>query len=192
VQCHSQTVGDRKRWHGLSKNGQCHSQAVGHRKRCDDTGATHEMCNVTHFLSVIGKIGKDVIRMPSTVTQNVQITHRLLVTGKDVMKLPFTRCAMMSLTDWRKRSDETTFHKMCNVTYWLLVIGNNVMRHHSQNMQCHPLAVGHRKGCDETAIHKMCNVTHKLLVIGKDCDETAVHKMCNVTYSLLVIGKNCD
>ena len=50
-------------------NVQCHSLAVGDRKRCDETDF-HEMCNVTHFLLVIG-IG--------------------------VMRLAFTKCAM-SLT----------------------------------------------------------------------------------------------
>ena len=49
-----------------------HSQAVGHRKRCDET-ALHKMCNVTHLL---------------------------LVMGKDVMRLPFTKCAMSLTCCW--------------------------------------------------------------------------------------------
>ena len=65
----------------------------------------------------------------------------------------------------RKRCDETAFNNMCNITYFLLVIGKDRL---SQGVQCHSLPIGHRKRCEETAFHKMCNVTHFLLVIGKD------------------------
>ena len=58
---------------------QFHSLAVGHRKGCDET-VFHKMCNVT---------------------------HKLLVTGKDVMRV-------MRLT---------AFNKMCNIAHMLLVIG---------------------------------------------------------------------
>ena len=46
---------------------ECHSHPVDHRKRCNET-ASHKICNATHKLMVIGK---DVIRL-----------------------LPFTKCAM--------------------------------------------------------------------------------------------------
>src|SRR6266550_1359036 len=85
VQCHS-PVSHRERCDCLSQNAvQCHSLAVGHRKRQYDQAAFHKMCNVT---------------------------HKLLVIGKDVIKLPFTKCAM-SLTPigHRKRCDGTAFHK---------------------------------------------------------------------------------
>ena len=121
---HSLAVGQRTRcnlWDCLSHNVQCHSLPVGHRKRCNET-AFHKMCNVT---------------------------HKLLVIGKDVMRLPFTN------------------YKLCNATYLLLVIGKDTMSL-AQIVQCHSLAVGQRKRCNETAFHIMCNVTHKLLVIGKD------------------------
>ncbi len=59
---------------------------------------------------------------------------------------------------------------MCTITHILVVIGEDVIRLPSQNVQCHSLpASGHRKRCDQTsASHKICNVTHILLVIGKD------------------------
>src|SRR6266576_2066690 len=94
----------------------------------------------------------------------------LLVIGEDVMRLPFTKCALLLTSFWslEKISQECL----------------------SQNVQCHSLAVGHRKRCDETAFHKRFNVTHLLLVIGlKRCDETSFHKMCNITHLLLVIWK---
>ena len=77
-------------WDCLSQNVQCHSLAVGCRKRCDET-AFPKMCNVTHFLLVIGK---DVMRLPFTkcAMSLTSCCHR-----KDVMRLPFTKCAM-SLT----------------------------------------------------------------------------------------------
>ena len=59
------------------------------------------------------------------------------------------------------------FCKMCNVTHFLLVIGQDTMR---------------------SSFKKMCHVTHKLF--KKKCDETAFQTMCNVTHSLLVIGKD--
>ena len=68
----------------------------------------------------------------------------------------------------RKRCDDSAFHKMCNITHKLLVIGKDVMRLPFTIVQCHSLAVGGRKRCDETGFHKMYNVTHLLLVIGTD------------------------
>ena len=66
-----------------------------------------------------------------------------------------------------REDDETAFHKICNVTHLLLVIGKDVMSCLSQNVQCCSLAAHHRIKCDESAFCKMCNVTHLLLVIGK-------------------------
>ena len=63
---------------------QCHSLAVGHRKKCDIRLPFTKLCNVTHLLLVIGK---DVMRVPY-LSQNVQchpppVGRKL----KDVMRL---------------------------------------------------------------------------------------------------------
>ena len=90
-----------------------------------------------------------------------------------------------------RKSDKTVFHKMCNVTYCLLVIGKDIWDCLSQNVQCHSLPVGHRKRCDDCLSQ---NVQHHSLAVGshrKRCGETVIvfHKTCNVTHLLLVIGK---
>ncbi len=54
------------------------------------------MCNVTHKLLVIGK---DVIRLPFTKCATC-VTHILLVIGKDVIRLPSTKCAMSLTRCW--------------------------------------------------------------------------------------------
>ena len=80
---------------------ECHSLAIGHRKKNDEI-AFHKMWNVT---------------------------HTLLVIGKDVMRVPFEDVQCHSQTvGHRKRRDETALHKMCNATYRLLVIGKDVVR----------------------------------------------------------------
>ena len=156
-------------WDCSSQNVQCHSQTVV-RKTADET-AFHKMCNVTHCLLVMEKNG---------------------------MRLPFTKCAMLPTSCWswekmwwvtfrkcefhslpvshRKRCDETAFHKIWNVTNFLLVIGKDVMKLPftecampltscqtyekmwwdclSQNVQCHSLTVGHRKRYDELPFTK--------------------------------------
>ena len=56
VQHHLLPIGDEK--DHLSQNVQCRSHPVDYRKMCDVT-VFHEMCNVTHSLLVIGK---DVMR----------------------------------------------------------------------------------------------------------------------------------
>src|SRR6266550_2428415 len=86
-----------------------------------------------------------------------------------MMRLAFTKC-VMSLTCCSSKEgfDETGFHKMCNITHSLLVMGKDVMTLPSQNVQCHSLPVGHWNRCDEIVLHNMCNVTHLLLVLGKD------------------------
>ena len=53
-----------------------------------------ELCNVTHFLLVIGT---DVMILPFRILCNVTYFVRLLVIGQDVMRLPFNTCEM-SLT----------------------------------------------------------------------------------------------
>ncbi len=82
----------------------CHSQAASHMKWCDET-AFHRVHNVTHKLLIRGK---GVMRLPSTIVQCYYVTHKLLVIGK--------------------KCDGTAFHKLCNVTYKLLVIEKDVMR----------------------------------------------------------------
>ena len=72
---------------------QSHSLAVGHRKRCYGT-VFHKMCN---------------------------IAHKLLVVGKEVMKLP-VKCHSLAIVHG-KSSDETTFQTVHNmVTHLLLII----------------------------------------------------------------------
>src|SRR6266576_3407727 len=81
--------------------------------------------------------------------------------------------------------DEMAFHKMCNVTHLLLVIGHDVLRlaftkcpmslticwsqetQHFNKYAMSRTSCRCRKGCEETAFHKMCDVTHFLLIIGK-------------------------
>ncbi len=92
----------------------------------------------------------------------------------------------------KKRCNETSFHKICNVTHSLLGIGKDVMLsftkwmsqtgcwsydkmwrdYLSQIVQCHLQTVGHSKRCDqnhETAFYKMWNVTYILVVMWWDC-----------------------
>jgi hypothetical protein len=101
------------------------------------------MCNVTNLLLVIRKHVMTAFHKVCNVTY-----LKLLVIGKDVMRLPSTECAT-SLTSCLERCDETVFHKIYTVTHLLLIIGKDDMR----------LAI---------AFHKMCDITHNLLVIGKD------------------------
>jgi len=78
------------------------------------------------------------------------------------------QCHSQTVGD-RRRFDEIAFHKMCNVTHKLLVIGEDLMRLPiSQNVQCCSQPIGDREKCDETTFHKTCNVTHILVAIGKD------------------------
>ena len=99
-------------------------------------------------------------------------THKLLVIGEYLIRLPFTECAML-LTAYCSQG------KM----WWDCC---------SQNVWCHLLSVNHEKRCNGTPFHKMCNITHSLLVIRKDgwgclslenvqCHSQAVgHKRCNI------------
>ena len=144
--------------------------------------------------------------------KSCNIAHILLVIGKDVIRLAFTKCALSLTCCWhRKRWDEIACNKMCNPTNNLLVMGKDVMR---QDMQCHSQPVHHRKRFDETPFHKMCNVTDFLLVVKRDlmrlplanlpyhslpvashgkCDETAFHKICMQCYSQTVGHRErCD
>src|SRR6266576_905053 len=86
------------------------------------------MCNVTHKLLVKGKrCDEAAFHKMCNVT-----THRLLVIGKDLMRLHLTKCAMsLTLCGHRKGCDEIAFHKMCNVTHLLsqfILVGKDVMR----------------------------------------------------------------
>ena len=71
------------------------------------------------------------------------VTHLLLVIGKDVLRLNVEYHSLA--VGHRQRGEEAAFH-MCNVTHQLLGIGKDV----------------------ETASHEMCSVTHSLLGRGKD------------------------
>ena len=73
----------------------------------------------------------------------------------------------------RKGCNETAFHKMYNVTHFLLGIGKDVMNH-------------------ETALHKMCNVTHTLLVMGKDVMTLHFKKVQCSLLSAIGHRKRCD
>ena len=164
------------------RNVQCHSLPVGHMKQCDET-AFQRLCNVTHLLLVIHRK-----RCDETAIQTMyNVPHLLLVIGKDVIRLPFRKCAMLLTSCWPswKICDETAFQQMCfvqchsqtvggklkmwwdclcNVTHSLLKMWWDWL---SQTVQCHSLAVGHGKRGDVTPLHKMWKVTHKLLVIKK-------------------------
>ena len=119
----------------------CHSQAVGHRKRGHKT-AFHKLCNVTHMLLVIGK---DVIRLPFI---------------KGAMSLTF--CWSWERMSWGYLLQKVQCHSHA-------VMGKDIMRlPFTQGTMSCSLAVGHKQRCHETAFHKMCDVTHRLLVIGRN------------------------
>ena len=174
MQCHSQAVGCRRRCDD-NKYEICHSLAVGHRKRCDETAfprcamsltcywsyermwsiimlaAFHKMCNVTHNLLVIGK---DMIRLPFTEFWNV--THTLLVIVQDVIRLPFTKICngtVHSHTVDHREIWLVCVFKTCNVTHSLFkVIRKDVMR--LLLSECaNPLPVAHIM---RFPLHKMC------------------------------------
>ena len=112
------------------------------------------------------------------------LTHRL-VTGER-----WWNCLSQNLQHRSQtvghRCNDTAFHKMCNVTHRLLVIGKYVMRGLAQHVPCHSQTVCHRKSCDETIFHKVCIECHSQAV----CNETVSHKVCNVTHKLFVVGKD--
>ena len=76
----------------FTKCAMSHSQTVGHRKRCDETTSQNAQC-VTHRLLVIGK---DVMRLPFT---NVPFHSQTVGHSKNAMRLPFTKHTM-SLTSY--------------------------------------------------------------------------------------------
>ena len=86
-------------------------------------GAFHNMCNVTHFLLTIGK---NVMRLPSTKLQR----HILAVCWRKTHDQ--TRCLSQHMqchslpVGHRTRCDMTAFHKTCNITHMLLVIGKDM------------------------------------------------------------------
>ena len=155
-------------WDYLYKqNVQCHSQTVGHRKASDDT-TLHKMCNTTYWLLVMRK---DV--MWNCFPEMFNVTYILWVIGKCVRRLHFTKCVMLLTGFNHRKSNETAFHKMCNVTHFLLATGKDVMNYPpftkctrsltfcwwqekmwwdclSQNLECHSQAVSHRNRCNDT------------------------------------------
>ena len=103
VQCYllPVAIGHKKKmwwdsWDWHSQNVWCHSLAVGHRKYIMRLSFTLKMWNVTHILLIIGK---DVMRLPSTKCM-CNVIHMLLIIGKDVMRLPFTKWAMSLTCYW--------------------------------------------------------------------------------------------
>ena len=123
-------------------------------------------CNVIHSLLVIWK-KNDVTGFHKLCN----VTHLLLVTGKDVMRLPFTKYAMLLTRCWSQ------------VKMWDCP---------SKNRQCHSLPVGHMKRCDETiALHKISNVTHFLLVIERETMKLPFTK-CTMTSQTIGHRKGCD
>ena len=82
----------------------------------------YKMCNVTHFLMVIGK---DVVRLFHTM---FNITYFLkLVIRKVVMRMPVLQNVHYSLAvGHSKRSNENAFHKIFNVAHILSIIGKNI------------------------------------------------------------------
>ena len=129
VMSHSLPVGHRKGCNQrlpVTKNVQCHSQAVGHRK-CDET-VCHK--NVQCCLLPVAHMKRVCDEIASHKTCNV--THKLLVIGIDVIRLPFTNMchntAHLLLVIHRNRCDVTALHKVCNTTHSLLVIWKDVIR----------------------------------------------------------------
>ncbi len=163
VQCHSHPVSNRVWWDYPLQRVQWHSLPVGHSKQCNET-AFHKMGTATHLLLVIGK---DVRKLPFT-------KYLMSLTSCWSWEKMWWDCASQNVQWWhslpvghRKGCEETAFHTMCNVvTHTLLVIGKMWSDWLSQNVQCHSQTVGHRKKCDQTDFHKMCNITDKLLVIN--------------------------
>ena len=122
------------------------------------------MYNVTHFLLVIGKKYDET----GLGMQVRKCANLLLVIGKDVLRLPFTKVQCHSQTVGHRRGyDKTAFHKMCNGAHSLLIIGKDMMRLPSQHLHFHSQTVGHRKDVMRLPFTKHVS-THLLLVKGKD------------------------
>ena len=113
---------------------QCHSLAVGHRKKMwRDCLSQIVQCN-----SLAGK------RMWWDHLHKIyNVTHILLVIGKDVMRLIFMRCAMSLTTCWLKENRSWD----CPLQH---------VQYHSQAIQ-----VGYRKRCHDTSFHKLCDSDEK-------------------------------
>ncbi len=143
------------------------------------------------------------------LSQN-NVTHLLLIIGKDVMDDLWQNVQCHSLPVDHRRKMRLPFSKWCNVTYSLLVIGKDVMRLPFKmfNVTYRLLVIGKdvmkqpfiecamsltrywsyicRKRCDWDCLSQNMQC-HSLSAIGqrKRCDEIAFQKMCNVTHSLL-------
>jgi hypothetical protein len=120
MQGHSLSVGHGKSCDKsvLHTDVECCLLAVVHRKTCDET-VFHNNAACTILLTCCWLL--DMMKLSFTKIWNV--THKLLVIGKDVMRLDFTNV---------------------QCTHKLLLIGKDVMRL-PLNIQSHSLAVGHRK-----------------------------------------------
>ena len=175
-------------WDCLSQNVQSHSLSVGNRKKYDETGLDMQVRKCANLLLVI---------------------------GKDVMRLPFTKVQCHSQTVGHRRGyDKTAFHKMCNGAHSLLIIGKYVMRLPlAQNLHFHSQTVGHRKDVMTLPFTKHAmvvltccwsrektwwdclsqNVQFHSLPVGhwKDLMTLpSMQKKSNVTHKLLVIGRD--
>ena len=110
---------------------ECHSQTIGHRV-----------------------IGNGVMRLHLT---KCTITHRLLVIGKDEMRMPFTKVHNHSQTVGHKKMDETAFTNVQSLTScWSLERCEETAFH---NVQCHSQAVEHSKRCDEVITFTKCTMS---------------------------------
>jgi hypothetical protein len=167
-----------------------------------------KMCNITHFLLVIGKGCQE-----RWFHNMCSVTHRLLVIEKGVVRLTCTKCTIMSLTccwshenmwwDWLSQDVQCHSQTVGIEKTWQNCLSQNVQcylllasQRHScdrtaQNVQCYSHTVGHRWRCDETALHKMCDVTHSLLVIWKNVMKLTSWNVQG--YSLTVVHrKKCE
>ena len=130
VPYHSQTVGHRKRceettfykcviygthslpvikkmwWDCFPQNLQCYSQTVGDRNRCN-LFLTSATIGLTCCWSQKW-MWWDCLPQTCAIAN---IAHRLLVIGKDMMRLHFAKCANSLPVDHRKRCNDTAFHK---------------------------------------------------------------------------------
>ena len=141
-------------WHCLAERGECHSQAVGHGMKCDETrGECHSLA-VGYGMRLPGK-------------RKGCVTHKLLVMGWNVMRLPGRKggeCHSLAVGHGRK-CDEIAWPKM----------GGMSLTSYCHGMRCDEIAWQRNRG----------SVTHKLLVIGWNVMTLLGRKMGGGTHSLL-------
>ena len=121
------------------------------------------MCNVTHFLLVIGKgVKENAFAMSLTSCWSEENMWEDCLSQN-------MQCCLQTAMEHRKTCYEIAIqHVQCAMS---------LTRCWSEEMILWD------------AFHATCNVTHSLLVIGKLLWDSIV-LTCNVTHSLLVIGKN--